>query len=123
MGQDTRFQATERSESPHQSPHKRTQCMRRNKATPGAREECHFLFEESVREEETAEEGGTDWWRLLREWDLSEPVRNAPCFCLLKRETELKKRREEKRGAEKRRRNERRDGTDQRGEAVRRERV
>lgn len=26
--------------------------MRRNKATPGAREEYHFLFEESVQEEE-----------------------------------------------------------------------
>lgn len=71
---------------------KRTQCMRRNKATPGAREEYHFLFEESVQEEETAEDGGIDWWRLLRgggEWDLSEPVRNAPCFCLLTRETVL----------------------------------
>ena len=29
------------------------------------------------------------------ERDLSEPVRNAPCFCLLKRETVLKKKREE----------------------------
>lgn len=28
--------------------------------TPGAREEHHFLFEESVQEEGTAEEGGTD---------------------------------------------------------------
>lgn len=54
MGQDIRYQATERSESPHQSPSQRAQCMRRNKATPGAREEYHFLFEERVREEETA---------------------------------------------------------------------
>lgn len=29
------------------------------------------------------------------EWDLSEPVRNAPCFCLLKRKTVLERRREE----------------------------
>lgn len=40
--------------------------MRRNKATPGAREEFHFLFEESVQEKKTAEEGDIDWWRLLR---------------------------------------------------------
>lgn len=57
VGQDTRYQATKRSESPHQSLSKRTQCMRRNKATPGAREEFHFLFEESVQEKNTAEEG------------------------------------------------------------------
>lgn len=29
-------------------------------------------------------------------WDLSEPVRNAPCYCLLKGETVLEDRREQK---------------------------
>lgn len=62
MGQDTKYQATKRSESPHQRLSKRTQCMRRNKATPGAIEEFHFLFEESVQEK-TAEEGG--WGALI----------------------------------------------------------
>lgn len=66
MGHDTRYQANERSESPHQSLSKRTQCMRRNKATPGAREKFHFLFEESVQEKKTAGEGEIDWWRLSR---------------------------------------------------------
>lgn len=47
-GQDSRYQATKRSESPHQSLSRRTQCMRRNNATLGAREELHFLFKESV---------------------------------------------------------------------------
>lgn len=79
---------------------KRTQCMRRNKATPDAIEEFHFLFEESVQEK-TAEEGGwggIDWWRLLRNSGTNrKPVRNAPCFCLLKGETALERRREERR--------------------------
>lgn len=65
MGQSTTSQTNGSLESPHQSPSKRTQCMRRNKATPGARED-HFLFEESVLEQETAEEGSADLWRLLR---------------------------------------------------------
>lgn len=69
--------------------------MRRNDATPGAREELHFLFEESVFGKiKTAEEKGSggedwrgrrgviDWWRPLK-GVLSEPVRNAPCLCLL----------------------------------------
>lgn len=49
VGQDTRDRATKRSESPHQSLNKRTQCTRKDKATPGARQEFHFLFEESVQ--------------------------------------------------------------------------
>lgn len=53
--------------------------MRRNNATPGAREELHFLFEESVFGKiKTAEERGSggedwrgrrgviDWWRPLK---------------------------------------------------------
>ena len=31
--------------------------MRRNKARPGAREKYHFLFEESVQEEDSKGEG------------------------------------------------------------------
>lgn len=63
-------------------------------------------------------------------WDLSEPVRNAPCYCLLQRETVLEEKREQKRRRRRREENRReekkklkRDGTDLRGEAVRRERV
>lgn len=42
VGQNIKYQTTE---SPHQSPVKKTQCMVRDKPTPGARDEDHFLSE------------------------------------------------------------------------------
>lgn len=68
--------------------------MRRNKATPGAREEHHFLFEESVQEEETAGDGGTDWWRLLR--GVGPIETSQECTMLLSSRTRDSVREEEK---------------------------
>lgn len=77
--------------------------MRRDKATPGARQEFHFLWEESVWVERR---GGNCWENL------SEPVSNAPCFCLLTRDSV---------GEEEKKKNGR-NGTVLWGEAVRRDR-